>query len=108
MAYLGALSEGQSSAELIDKALATLEQLKTTAQADPASQRQLSSTYVLLARNLQQQIETAPVDRQAALIEAFSQLLERATETTRELSVLSWAGRVVCEPGQRDPGRQSQ
>ncbi len=99
MAYLGALSDSDSATTLIDKALTTLEQIKDTAAGDAASQRQLASTYVLLARNLQQQIETAPASRQAALVAAFSQLLDRAADSTRELSVLNWVAESYVNLG---------
>jgi hypothetical protein len=91
MAYIGAIASSDSAEVMIDRALSTLDQI-TKATADGAiDQQQLSATYVLIARRLQEQIEAAPPDRRPAMVTAFAQLLDRAAESSRELSVLNWA-----------------
>jgi hypothetical protein len=109
MAYIGAISSSDSADEMIDRALSTLDQItKTTAGS--ANQQQLSSTYVLLARRLQEQIETAPPNRRGAMVTAFSRLLDRAASSSGELSVLNWAadsyvtlGTTLQAGGSNDP-----
>jgi hypothetical protein len=99
MAYVGALAESESADVLIDKVLTTLEKVKAASGPDAKEQQQLSSTYVVLARSLQEQIESAPPQRAAELTEAFAELLERAVSSGQDLSVLSWAAQSYANLG---------
>jgi hypothetical protein len=99
MAYIGGLSESESTDALIDKVLSTLEQVNDASVDEASQQQQLASTYVVLARSLQEQIESAPPERAAALTHAFAELLERAVSSGTDLSILTWAAQSYANLG---------
>jgi tetratricopeptide (TPR) repeat protein len=99
MAYVGGLGTSASSESLIDKVTATLETMNAASQNDPAQQQQLASTYVVLARGLHEQIQSAPPARAAELTSAFAEFLERAVSTGQDLTILSWAAQAYADLG---------
>ncbi len=98
-AYIGALPELDDPAPMINKALAVLDQLNHTSSANGDAQR-MASTYVALAKNLQQQITEAPVERRSTLVHAFDQFLDRAAGTTKDRGVLTWIAESYVNLGE--------
>ena len=96
LAYVSALPQSKDGGgRLVAKALAAMQAMTDDQEVrgqGTSGQRQerLSTTYVILARTLQDQIRTAPATKQMTLVNAFQQFLEQASATTQELSVLNW------------------
>jgi tetratricopeptide (TPR) repeat protein len=90
LAYVTELPKANSQEKLVAKAMTTLEALKATVGDDDAGRRQLATTYLSLAQNVRQQIESAPPEGREVLSAAFEQFLERAAASATEENVLSW------------------
>lgn len=105
-AYIGALPEVDDPAPLIDKAMAVLDQLSQASAGNGDAQR-MATTYVALAKNLQQQISEAPAERRGQLVRAFDQFLDRAAATTQDRGVLTWIAESYVSLGEAIKGTAS-
>ncbi len=90
LAYVAELPEATAPDEVVTKAMAALEALKSVYGDDPAGRKQLAATYLALAQSVREQIESTPPEGRATLSAAFEQFLERAAAATTEESVLNW------------------
>jgi tetratricopeptide (TPR) repeat protein len=90
LSYVAAIPKADDTDATVAKALAALDSLKEQLGDDPAGQRRLSAIYVSLARNLQKQIDEATPAAKKTVSAAFQQFLDRAAETSTDISVLNW------------------
>jgi tetratricopeptide (TPR) repeat protein len=90
-ALISQLAEGQVSAEaVIRETTETMEALKQVVGDSAAGQKQLIATYVALAQDLRQQIETAAPQTQDKLRGGFVAFLDRVAESSDALSTRLW------------------
>ena len=90
-ALIGQLAEDQvSPAEAIREAIETMDALKQIVGDSPAGQKRLSTTYVMLAKDLRQQIESAAPETKDKLRRGFVAFLDRVAESSDAFGTRHW------------------
>lgn len=87
LSYVAAIPVASGQRDYLDDALATLGIIQDITASGGYD---LSATYVALAQDLQQQVREATPGQRAQLVRAFQQFLDRAADSSGELSVLTW------------------
>lgn len=97
LTYIAALPNAENAESLVDKTLDSLDRLQKLPDHDAVG---LSSTYLALARNLERQVAESQGTRQAVIIRAYRQFLDRAASTTDEFEIRMWLADAYLNLGQ--------
>ena len=89
-------ADGKDTKELLNRATAVMEKLRSSVDG-PDAQQQLTRTYVRMAREIRQQLQTADAARQTKLSDAFRVFLDRIANTTKDLATLQWIAQTLIE-----------
>ena len=63
----------------------------------PDAQQELTRIFILMARDIRDQLDNAAPNRKAKLIEAFRVFLDRITGTTEDIATLQWVGQTLMD-----------
>ncbi len=85
--------------KLLDRAAGAIDELRSNAQGADGEKR-LVSTFVSLANDIRQQLDTAPPAKKAKLIDAFQVFLTRIADSTDDKATLQWVGQTLMELGE--------
>ena len=81
-------TEGEDTTSLLNQATDVMEKLRDSIQG-PDAQQELTRIFILMARDIRDQLDNAAPNRKAKLIEAFRVFLDRITGTTKDIATLS-------------------
>lgn len=87
------------SDELMKRASEAMENLRQTAKG-AEGQRRLVGIYLALAGDIREQLDRATPTRQAKLINAFREFLQRISDSTDDTATLQWVGQTLMEMGE--------
>lgn len=89
-------AEGEDTTALLNKATAVMEKLRESIQG-PNSQQELTRIFILMARDIRDQLQGAGPAQKAKLIDAFRVFLDRITGTTKDVATLQWVGQTLMD-----------
>jgi len=89
-------AEGEDTTAILNRATAVMEKLRDSIQG-PDSQEQLTRIFILMARDIRDQLATASPGQKAKLIEAFRVFLDRIVGTTKDVATLQWVGQTLMD-----------
>lgn len=85
--------------KLLDRAAGAIDELRSNAQGADGEKR-LVSTFVSLANDIRQQLDTAPPAKKSKLIDAFQVFLTRIADSTNDKATLQWVGQTLMDLGE--------
>ncbi|WDQ18031.1 hypothetical protein [Rhodopirellula sp. P2] len=85
--------------KLLDRAAGAIDELRSNAQGADGEKR-LVSTFVSLANDIRQQLDTAPPAKKTKLVDAFQVFLTRIADSTDDKATLQWVGQTLMELGE--------
>ncbi|MEP0345726.1 hypothetical protein, partial [Rhodopirellula bahusiensis] len=93
--------------KLLDRAAGAIDELRSNSQGADGEKR-LVSTFVSLANDIRQQLDTAPPAKKAKLVDAFQVFLTRIADSTDDKATLQWVGQTLMELGEASmtPGKK--
>lgn len=89
-------TEGEDTTSLLNQATDVMEKLRDSIQG-PDAQQELTRIFILMARDIRDQLDNAAPNRKAKLIEAFRVFLDRITGTTKDIATLQWVGQTLMD-----------
>lgn len=98
-ALVGQMLESDTPDTYLDRMTATMEKLREAYKGEE-SQTRLTQTYMRLAADLKEQLDGASPARKTKLIEAFSVMLDRISDSTDDDATLRWVGQTLTSMGE--------
>ncbi|MCC9656965.1 hypothetical protein LOC70_14220 [Rhodopirellula sp. JC737] len=92
-------SSDQNADKLLDRAAGAIDALRENSKG-PDGEKRLVGTFVSLATDIRNQLDTAPPAKKAKLIDAFNVFLTRIADSTKDKATLQWVGQTLMELGQ--------
>jgi tetratricopeptide (TPR) repeat protein len=89
-------TEGEDTSALLNRATDVMEKLRDSIQG-PDSQRDLTRIFILMARDIREQLKGATPARKSKLVEAFRVFLDRISDTTDDVATLQWVGQTLMD-----------
>ena len=89
-------AEGEDTTALLNRATAVMEKLRDSIQG-PNAQQDLTRIFILMARDIRDQLQVANPSRKSKLIEAFRVFLDRIAGTTKDVATLQWVGQTLMD-----------
>ncbi|TWT83002.1 hypothetical protein CA13_44650 [Planctomycetes bacterium CA13] len=84
---------------MLQRATSVMEKLQATYQ-DEEGQKRLIPIYVGMARDLKEELDSAPENKKAKLIEAFRVFLNRIAQTSNDPATLQWILQTLVQLGE--------
>ncbi len=81
---------------LLDQATGVMEKLRQSITG-PEAQKELTKIYILMARDIREQLESANPSQKAKLVDAFRVFLDRISTTTDDAATLQWVGQTLMD-----------
>ncbi|QEF97276.1 hypothetical protein Mal15_13150 [Stieleria maiorica] len=105
-ALVGRMLDSDTPETFLDRMTATMEKLRGAYKGEE-SQTKLTQTYMRLAGDLKEQLDTATPARKVKLIEAFRVMLKRISDATDDTATLRWVGQTLMSMGEAsmEPGQ---
>ncbi|MCO8124816.1 hypothetical protein NHH03_23970 [Stieleria sp. TO1_6] len=105
-ALVGQMLNSDKPGEQLDRMTDTMERVRG-AFTGPEAQSKLTQNYMRLANDLKEQLDDAAPARKAKLIEAFSAMLKRISDSTNDMATLRWVGQTLSSMGESlmEPGQ---
>lgn len=91
---------GADNQALMQRASTVMEGLQQAYKDQPEGEQKLAATYFRLARDIRQQLETAPSAQKQRLLDAFQLFLSQLAQATDDSKTLHWAGQTLLGLGQ--------
>jgi tetratricopeptide (TPR) repeat protein len=106
-AYIGSLPTAGNPGEVMDKAKATMEDLRSEVLKDPEGRTKLVAIYVSLAQSVRQSIDLASTDEaKNALSSGFETFLRQIAKESDDVNTLNWVAVTFQNLGEAfDNGR---
>ncbi len=99
-AVVSRMTSPEGDAEkLLDRATSAMENLRKSITGDDA-QAKLVPIYMGMARNIREQLDSAPPDRKTKLIDAFRVFLDRIAQSSQDPDTLLWVGQTLSQMGE--------
>lgn len=89
-------TESGETGELLQQATEVMEKLRESITG-PDSQQELTRIYMLMARDIREQLDDADAAQRAKLVEAFRVFLDRIANTTEDVATLQWVGQTLMD-----------
>lgn len=89
-------TEGEDTTALLNRATGVMEKLRDSIQG-PDAQKELTRIFILMARDIRDQLATASQTQKGKLIEAFRVFLDRIAGTTNDVTTLQWVGQTLTD-----------
>jgi tetratricopeptide (TPR) repeat protein len=83
----------------LDRAAKVIDQLKKSVEGQPDADDRMIRNFLSLAQDIRGQLDTATPQRRNQLVDAFSLMLGKLLETSKEVSTLHWIGQTYHELG---------
>ncbi|KAA5543251.1 hypothetical protein FYK55_13320 [Roseiconus nitratireducens] len=105
-ALVGQMLNSQDPGTYLDRMTKTMETLRESFDG-PESQTRLTQTYMRLASDLREQLDSASPAKRGKLIEAFREMLKRISDSTSDQATLRWVGQTLMSMGESlmEPGQ---
>ncbi|MFG0262238.1 MAG: hypothetical protein ACF788_07595, partial [Novipirellula sp. JB048] len=92
-------SDGTDPDALLERATSAMDQLRQT-YSGPEGQKRLTSIYITMARNLKEELSTAPPAKKEKLVDAFRIFLSQIAETSQDPATLQWIVQTLVQLGE--------
>lgn len=92
-------TESGDTKPLLEQASEAMDKLRKSITG-PDAQKELTRTYMLMARDIREQLDAADPVQKAKLVEAFRVFLDRIAVTTDDEPTLGWVGQTLMELAQ--------
>ena len=89
-------TEGGDTKAMLDRASEVMEKLRDSIQG-PDAQAELTRIYILMARDIREQLDDAAPAKKARLVEAFRVFLDRISTTTNDPATLKWVAQTLMD-----------
>ena len=89
-------TEGGDTKAMLDRASEVMEKLRDSIQG-PDAQDELTRIYILMARDIREQLDDAAPAKKARLVEAFRVFLDRISTTTNDPATLKWVAQTLMD-----------
>lgn len=101
-------TESGETQPLLDRATEVMEKLRESITG-PDAQKELTRIFILMARDIREQLNDASPAHKAKLIEAFRVFLDRIAATTDDAATLQWVGQTLMDLAEASmPGGAAQ
>lgn len=93
-------SDGADVDSLMDRSKTVMDGLQKAYEGQPDGDKKLVSTYFQLARDIREQLETAPPVKKQRLTDAFKVFLDQLSSQSDDAKTLHWAAQTLLGLGQ--------
>jgi tetratricopeptide (TPR) repeat protein len=93
-------SDGADVNTLMDRSKTVMSGLQQAYQGQPEGDKKLVATYFQLARDIREQLESAPPAKKQRLTDAFKLLLDQLSSQSDDSKTLHWAAQTLLGLGQ--------
>lgn len=97
-------SDGANVDALMDRSKSVMEGLQKAYEGQPDGEKKLVSTYFQLARDIREQLESAPPAKKQRLTDAFKLFLDQLSSQSDDSKTLHWAAQTMLGLGQSQMG----
>lgn len=98
-ALVGVMLASDDPGQYLDRMTSTMEKLRK-AYEGPEAQTKLTQTYMRLATDLKEQLDTATPAKKQKLTTAFLEMLKRVRDATEDQATLRWVGQTLMSLGE--------
>ncbi|PNY38352.1 hypothetical protein C2E31_03315 [Rhodopirellula baltica] len=98
-ALVGVMLASDDPGQYLDQMTKAMENLRVAFQG-AAAQANLTQTYMRMAQDLQEQLDTASPEKKQKLTTAFLEVLKRVREATDDQATLRWVGQTLMSLGE--------